>query len=101
MATVDCLIQFEATFNAQAAPTPTAPYDICPDCFVGAAHGTNPTGLLPNTSSSSNSVPKFQVLWMSAPFYRHICFLWRLSLLADFPGPLHGDIQRKKRPLKN
>jgi len=28
---------------------------------------TNPTGLLQNTSSSSNSVPKFLVLWLSAP----------------------------------
>jgi len=32
-----------------------------------AAHGTSPTGLLPNTSSSSNSVPKLLVLWHSVP----------------------------------
>jgi len=39
-----------------------------------------------NNSSSSNSVPKFHVLRLSAPSYRHRGFLWRLSSLADFPA---------------
>jgi len=64
-----------------------------------AVDGTNPKRLLPNTSSSSNSVPKFHVLWLSAPSYRHRGFLWRLSLLADFPGPFHGNIHRQSKSI--
>jgi len=74
--------------------TVKAAYDICSDSIIAAgesvadtkpilnpnvlhlwnvcraADGTNPKRFLPNSTSSSNSVPKFHVLWQSAPSYR-------------------------------
>jgi len=79
MAKANSLIQIEATrdyfkFLLQAVK---APNNICFDCVVAAGDraAKNKSILkskyfLPNTSSSSKSVPKFHVLWMPAPSYQ-------------------------------
>jgi len=85
------LTNFDCFLNSPCAPTPNPSRSF-------QVLTTIQMYLSEQIQQGSSQVPQAPVT-PSAPFYRHRGFLWRLSSLADFPGPFHGDIHRQSEPI--